>query len=89
MAKKMTQAQLAKAINELPKVVQGYENGKAIPNNQVSNSSGKHTNANANANEKKPTHERLQGLASLQRSALHWKVLNPCRAPVLADSVED
>jgi putative transcription factor len=35
MAKKMTQSQLAKAINELPKVVQSYENGKAIPSNQV------------------------------------------------------
>uniref|UniRef100_A0A7S2YVV3 HTH cro/C1-type domain-containing protein n=1 Tax=Chloropicon laureae TaxID=464258 RepID=A0A7S2YVV3_9CHLO len=35
IAKKMTQAQLAQAINELPKVVQSYENGKAIPNNQV------------------------------------------------------
>ena len=35
MAKKMTQAQLAKAINELPKVVQSYENGKAIPSNQI------------------------------------------------------
>ena len=35
IAKKMTQAQLAKTINELPKVVQEYENGKAIPNNQI------------------------------------------------------
>ena len=35
IAKKMTQAQLAKTINELPKVVQSYENGKAIPNNQI------------------------------------------------------
>ena len=35
IAKKMTQQQLAQAINELPKVVQSYENGKAIPNNQI------------------------------------------------------
>ncbi|QDZ21257.1 multiprotein-bridging factor [Chloropicon primus] len=35
MAKKMTQAQLATAINEQPKIVQEYENGKAIPNNQI------------------------------------------------------
>ena len=35
IAKKMTQSDLAKAINELPKVVQSYENGKAIPDNKV------------------------------------------------------
>lgn len=35
LAKKMTQAQLGNAINEPPKTVQEYENGKAIPNNQV------------------------------------------------------
>lgn len=35
-AKKMTQAQLAQAINEKPAVVNQYENGKAIPNGQVS-----------------------------------------------------
>mmetsp|Transcript_42066 Transcript_42066/g.51010 ORF Transcript_42066/g.51010 Transcript_42066/m.51010 type:complete len:142 (+) Transcript_42066:124-549(+) len=33
--KKMTQAQLAQAINEKPQIVQEYEQGKAIPNNQV------------------------------------------------------
>eukprot|EP00892_Ulva_mutabilis_P011394 jgi/Ulvmu1/8627/UM046_0028.1 len=32
---KMTQAQLAKAINEKPNVIQEYESGKAIPNPQV------------------------------------------------------
>lgn len=35
IAKKMTQSDLAKAICELPKVVQSYENGKAIPDNKV------------------------------------------------------
>mmetsp|Transcript_39025 Transcript_39025/g.47241 ORF Transcript_39025/g.47241 Transcript_39025/m.47241 type:complete len:139 (-) Transcript_39025:342-758(-) len=34
-AKKMTQAALAQAINEKPQIVQEYEQGKAIPNNQV------------------------------------------------------
>lgn len=31
----MTQAQLGQAINEKPQVVNEYEAGKAIPNNQV------------------------------------------------------
>jgi len=35
MAKKMTQKQLATAINEKPQVVAEYENGKAIPNGQI------------------------------------------------------
>lgn len=34
-AKKMTQAQLAQAINEKPQIIQEYESGKAIPNPQV------------------------------------------------------
>lgn len=33
--KKMTQADLAKKINEPMKTIQEYENGKAIPNNQI------------------------------------------------------
>lgn len=33
--KKLTQAQLAQAINEQPRVVQEYESGKAVPNQQV------------------------------------------------------
>ncbi|XAR53319.1 hypothetical protein NMG60_11021840 [Bertholletia excelsa] len=33
--KKMSQADLAKQINELPRVVQEYENGKAVPNQAV------------------------------------------------------
>lgn len=33
--KKMTQAALAKIINEKPAVINQYENGKAIPNGQV------------------------------------------------------
>ncbi|KAF8034380.1 hypothetical protein BT93_C0625 [Corymbia citriodora subsp. variegata] len=33
--KKMSQAELAKQINEPPKVVQEYENGKAVPNQAV------------------------------------------------------
>ena len=37
MAKKMTQKQLANAINERAEVIQEYENGKAIPNPQVLN----------------------------------------------------
>ena len=32
LEKKLTQAQLAQQINELPKVVQDYEAGKAVPN---------------------------------------------------------
>ncbi|KAL6221132.1 hypothetical protein ACLB2K_008884 [Fragaria x ananassa] len=35
LEKKMSQAELAKRINELPKVVQEYENGKAVPNQAV------------------------------------------------------
>ena len=35
LAKKMTQAQLAQAINEKPQVINEYECGKAIPNPQV------------------------------------------------------
>ena len=35
MAKKMTQKQLATAINEKPQVVGQYEQGKAIPNPQI------------------------------------------------------
>lgn len=33
--KKLTQAQLAQMINEKPQVIQEYESGKAIPNNQI------------------------------------------------------
>lgn len=33
--KKMTQKQLATAINEKPQVVAEYESGKAIPNGQI------------------------------------------------------
>ncbi|XP_057953089.1 multiprotein-bridging factor 1a [Malania oleifera] len=35
MDKKLTQAQLAHMINEKPQVIQEYESGKAIPNQQV------------------------------------------------------
>ena len=35
LEKKLTQAQLAQQINELPKVVQDYEAGKAIPNQAI------------------------------------------------------
>ena len=35
MAKKMTQKDLATAINEKPQVIGEYENGKAIPNGQI------------------------------------------------------
>lgn len=35
IAAKLTQAQLAQRINELPKIVQEYENGKAIPDNKI------------------------------------------------------
>ena len=34
-AKKMTQKELATAINEKPQVVAEYESGKAIPNPQI------------------------------------------------------
>ena len=33
--KKMTQKELATKINEKPQVIQEYESGKAIPNNQI------------------------------------------------------
>ncbi|XP_057873197.1 multiprotein-bridging factor 1b [Cryptomeria japonica] len=33
--KKLTQAQLAQQINEKPQIIQEYESGKAIPNQQV------------------------------------------------------
>lgn len=36
-AKKMTQAQLAQAVNEKPNIIQEYESGKAIPNPQILN----------------------------------------------------
>ncbi|MED6219094.1 Multiprotein-bridging factor 1a [Stylosanthes scabra] len=35
MDKKLTQAQLAQIINEKPQVIQEYELGKAIPNQQI------------------------------------------------------
>ena len=35
LAKGLTQAQLAQQINEKPQVVQEYESGKAIPNQQI------------------------------------------------------
>ena len=35
LAKKLTQAQLAQQINEKPQIIQEYESGKAIPNQQV------------------------------------------------------
>mmetsp|Transcript_19739 Transcript_19739/g.24900 ORF Transcript_19739/g.24900 Transcript_19739/m.24900 type:complete len:116 (-) Transcript_19739:338-685(-) len=35
MAKKMSQKDLATAINEKPQVIAEYENGKAIPNGQI------------------------------------------------------
>jgi len=35
LAKGMTQAQLAQQINEKPQIVQEYESGKAIPNQQI------------------------------------------------------
>ncbi|MEW5299275.1 MAG: hypothetical protein WDW38_003370 [Sanguina aurantia] len=34
-AKKLTQAQLAQAINEKPNVINEYESGRAIPNPQI------------------------------------------------------
>uniref|UniRef100_A0A7S0V6A5 HTH cro/C1-type domain-containing protein n=1 Tax=Polytomella parva TaxID=51329 RepID=A0A7S0V6A5_9CHLO len=34
-AKKMTQVQLAQAVNEKPQIIQEYESGKAIPNPQI------------------------------------------------------
>ncbi|KAG1330280.1 multiprotein-bridging factor 1b [Cocos nucifera] len=37
MDKKLTQAQLAQLINEKPQVIQEYESGKAIPNQQIIN----------------------------------------------------
>ncbi|OVA13614.1 Cro/C1-type helix-turn-helix domain [Macleaya cordata] len=35
MDKKMTQSQLAQLINEKPQIIQEYESGKAIPNQQI------------------------------------------------------
>ena len=35
LAKKMTQKQLATSINEKPQVIQDYEQGKAVPNQQI------------------------------------------------------
>ncbi|XP_058074801.1 multiprotein-bridging factor 1c [Magnolia sinica] len=35
LGKKMSQAELAKLINERPQVVQDYESGKAVPNQMV------------------------------------------------------
>mmetsp|Transcript_15382 Transcript_15382/g.14745 ORF Transcript_15382/g.14745 Transcript_15382/m.14745 type:complete len:139 (+) Transcript_15382:204-620(+) len=35
MAKKMTQTDLARAINERPQIIQEYESGKAIPNGAI------------------------------------------------------
>lgn len=37
LAKKMTQKQLANAINEKPSLIQDYESGKAVPTPQVLN----------------------------------------------------
>lgn len=33
--KKLTQSQLAQLINEKPQIIQEYESGKAIPNQQI------------------------------------------------------
>ncbi|XP_042424385.1 multiprotein-bridging factor 1b-like [Zingiber officinale] len=35
LEKKLTQAQLAQLINEKPQIIQEYESGKAIPNQQI------------------------------------------------------
>ncbi|EPS59923.1 multiprotein bridging factor 1a [Genlisea aurea] len=35
MDKKLTQAQVAQIINEKPQIIQEYESGKAIPNQQI------------------------------------------------------
>ncbi|KAK9674501.1 hypothetical protein RND81_12G236900 [Saponaria officinalis] len=35
MDKKLTQSQLAQVINEKPQIIQEYESGKAIPNQQI------------------------------------------------------
>ncbi|CAL9109490.1 unnamed protein product [Musa textilis] len=35
LGKKLTQAQLGQLINEKPQVIQEYESGKAIPNQQI------------------------------------------------------
>ncbi|KAG5254887.1 hypothetical protein OIU85_002410 [Salix viminalis] len=35
MDKKLTQAQLGQLINEKPQIIQEYESGKAIPNQQI------------------------------------------------------
>ncbi|RVW19548.1 Multiprotein-bridging factor 1a [Vitis vinifera] len=35
MDKKLTQSQLAQMINEKPQIIQEYESGKAIPNQQI------------------------------------------------------
>ena len=35
LAKKMTQADLARLINERPQIIQEYESGKAIPNGAI------------------------------------------------------
>jgi putative transcription factor len=35
LAKGLTQAQVAQAINEKPQVINEYESGKAIPNPQI------------------------------------------------------
>ncbi|GAB2284380.1 Multiprotein-bridging factor 1b [Dionaea muscipula] len=35
MDKKLTQSQLAQLINEKPQIIQEYESGKAIPNQQI------------------------------------------------------
>ena len=37
LAKKLTQKDLATAINEKPQIIQDYESGKAIPNPQIMN----------------------------------------------------
>jgi len=37
LAKKLTQKELATAINEKPQIIQEYESGKAIPNPQILN----------------------------------------------------
>jgi putative transcription factor len=37
IAKKLTQKELATAINEKPQIIQEYESGKAIPNPQILN----------------------------------------------------
>eukprot|EP00549_Striatella_unipunctata_P021784 CAMPEP_0118711960 /NCGR_PEP_ID=MMETSP0800-20121206/24461_1 /TAXON_ID=210618 ORGANISM="Striatella unipunctata, Strain CCMP2910" /NCGR_SAMPLE_ID=MMETSP0800 /ASSEMBLY_ACC=CAM_ASM_000638 /LENGTH=165 /DNA_ID=CAMNT_0006616779 /DNA_START=102 /DNA_END=599 /DNA_ORIENTATION=- len=68
-AKKMTQKELATAINEKPQVVAEYESGKAIPNPQIISKLERKLGAKLPRPGKKPSAPKAAGGAKTTRTA--------------------